>query len=165
MQPTRITVFVVFHVCSVVAAIVACATFARAQFGLAGMLAAIIIGFLIGHLLGALPSFLVTRWMFRSVQRSSSARLWTELSNVMEWNFYHTAVLLQLAARGEQVERELPRILCMLESDSALTRVYGWDALRLVFTDHSQTLAGFDPGATAEECRQKITSLRNSTQR
>ena len=55
---------------------------------------------------------------------------------------------------------ELPRIMNMLESDSEQTRRYGWDALRIVFTEEYQVSADYDPRGSTEGCRRKIPTLR-----
>lgn len=162
MQPTRITVLVVFHAGSAIALVTLGGCLGRAQFGLAGMLAGIIIGFFVGHALGALASVLASRWMFRTLSRASSPDLWAELNDADEWNFHHTTVLLQLAARGENVAPQLPRILLLLEADAAVTRRYGWDALRLVFTDVAERAGSFDPGAPPDECRAQVAQLRRA---
>ncbi len=48
----------------------------------------------------------------------------------------------------------------MLESEDKLERIYGWDALRLVFTQDSESASGYDPRASTEDCRAKIASLK-----
>ena len=79
-----------------------------------------------------------------------------------DWKFCHTMALLQLAARDEDVRMELPRILDMLKSDSVLTRRYGWDALRIVFTEEYHVIEDYDPRGPTEDCRRRITTLRAS---
>jgi hypothetical protein len=58
-----------------------------------------------------------------------------------DWKFGHTMALLRLGALGEEVRQEIPRIVDMLESDSQLIRIYGWDALRIVFTEESSAVS------------------------
>jgi hypothetical protein len=98
--------------------------------------------------------------MFRNIQKSSTAEL-KECLDLGEWNFYQTMALLQLAARGEDVQPHLPRVLTMLESDQTLTRVYGWDALRIVFTELSQRIEDYNPRGSIDECRRKVGMLRS----
>jgi len=48
----------------------------------------------------------------------------------------------------------------MLESDDELTRVYGWDALRLVFNKETQIVGEYNPRASSEDCRSKVATLK-----
>ena len=48
----------------------------------------------------------------------------------------------------------------MLESDEHLQRVYGWDALRLVFPEETKMAADYDPRAAPDDCRDKIAKLK-----
>jgi hypothetical protein len=127
-----------------------------------GLIIGAVVGLIIGHVIGYLPTWLGNQWMFRNIQRSSTAEL-KACFDSNHWNFYQTMALLQLAARGENVQSYLPRILAMLESDETLTRVYGWDALRIVFTELSQQAEDYDPRASVEECRRRIATLRSTT--
>jgi len=79
-----------------------------------------------------------------------------------DWKFLHTMALLQLAALGEEVRKEIPRIVAMLESDSKLTRIYGWDALRIVFTEESRIIEDYNPRGSKEECQRKTTILKKA---
>ena len=80
----------------------------------------------------------------RSISQSSSDELRALVASD-NWNFAHTFALLNLSARGEDVNCELPRILSMLESDSVLVRCYGWDALRIVFDAETKAIGDYDP--------------------
>jgi len=50
----------------------------------------------------------------------------------------------------------------MLESDSELTRIYGWDALRLVFDEESKVIQDYSPYGSTEECRRQTALLRQA---
>lgn len=65
-----------------------------------------------------------------------------------------------VAARGQNVRTQLPRIVKMLESDKELERIYGWDALRIVFPAETEMAADYDPHAAPEDCRNKIATLK-----
>jgi hypothetical protein len=135
------------------------ATFGASRFGWLGGILGGVAGILIGHVIGVIPDWLSTRFMFRYIAKSSDEKLWRIL-NLGFWNFYQTLALLQLAARGRDVRTELPRIVTMLESDDKLERVYGWDALQLVFTEEAKKVPGYDPWAATDECRQRIVELK-----
>jgi hypothetical protein len=156
LQPTQITFFHVLWLVAVVAGGMAGSGLGYNLLGIGGALAGGILGVVTGHVVGVLPDWLSTRLMFRRIARSSDERLW-KIVNLGFWNFYQTLALLQLAARGQ-----LPRIVRMLESEEKLERVYGWDALRLVFTEDAKVLTGYDPWGTTEDCRNRIATLKAS---
>jgi hypothetical protein len=130
-------------------------------FGIGGAIAGGIVGAALGHVVGVVPDWLSTRLMFRHIRRSSDEKLW-QIVNLGFWNFYQTLALLQLAARGQNVRGQLPRIVQMLESDDQLERVYGWDALRLVFPAETEMAGDYNPRAAAEDCRNRIATLKAS---
>jgi hypothetical protein len=159
LQPTRLTFFVVLHLVGGAVGLIAGAFFGFKHFHILGLIVGAVLGFLVGHAIGYLPTWLGTRWMFRSIEKSTTAELRGSLERG-EWNFYQTMALLQLAVRKEDVQPYLPRILLMLESNETLTRVYGWDAFRIVFTELSQRIEDYDPRGTVDECRRKAALLR-----
>jgi hypothetical protein len=95
----------------------------------------------------------------RKLWRSSNEELWRTV-NLGFWNFTQTFALLTLAGRNQDVRTQLPRIITMLEADEELTRVYGWDALRLVFDNETKVIGEYDPRASTEVCRSKVAVLR-----
>ncbi|MEW6366383.1 MAG: hypothetical protein AB1714_17295 [Acidobacteriota bacterium] len=44
--------------------------------------------------------------------------------------------------------------------DVQLTRVYGWDALRLVYPKETRMMDGYDPRGSTEDCRSRTATLR-----
>jgi hypothetical protein len=127
--------------------------------GTVGAVAGAVIGLLIGHIVvGVLHGEADRRW-FRKLKQSSNAQLWSIVA-ADGWKFCHTIALLHLAARDEEVHRELPRIIGMLESDSRLTRAYGWDALRTVFSKETKIIEDYNPRESTEECRRKTAILK-----
>lgn len=129
--------------------------FGLKHFGVIGA----ILGAALGGVCGIMPALLlehfVHRSLFKEIQQSSSEKLWNNLDKG-DWNFFHTMSLLQLAVRGEDIEKKLPRILQMLGSDTKSTRLYGWDAFRIVFTDKAKLIPDYDPNETTEQCRAKL---------
>ena len=77
-----------------------------------------------------------------------------------EWTFIQTLALLNLQLRGEEVQVYLPRVIALLESDNSRTRLFGRDALRWVFTKLAVQINDYDPFASVEECRRKVSVLR-----
>jgi hypothetical protein len=135
--------------------------FGHKYFGTIGAIVGGITGLIIGFIIGYLLDKISTRSMFREIEGSSNEKL-RAITEMKFWNFYTTLALLQLAARGEEVRQKLPRIIDMLESDSLLNRLYGWDALRLVFDKETEIIADYNPRASTEDCRSKIAKLRTA---
>ncbi|MHC4499980.1 MAG: hypothetical protein ACYS21_12800 [Planctomycetota bacterium] len=128
-------------------------------FGTTGLIAGGVMGLVVGHLAGSLPDWAVTRMLFGEIDSSSNSEL-RSIVAAEDWNFRHTMALLQLGARGEDVQSELPRIVGMLESDSKLTRIYGWDALRIVYPKETKIIEDHNPRESTERCRSKAAKLK-----
>jgi hypothetical protein len=159
LQPTRITIFhvlwfVIVAVCGALGG-----SFGAKFLGVAGGIVGGLIGVVIGHVVGSLPVWLSTRLFFRKIRRSSDEELW-KIVNLEFWNFSQTLALLQLAGRNQDVRGQLPRIIGMLEADDELTRIYGWDALRLVFDNETKAIGDYNPRDPLDQCRAKVTVLR-----
>lgn len=116
-------------------------------------------GLVIGLLVAAVLDHLSYRALVREIRDSSYEQLW-EIVAEQRWNFRQTLALLQLSARDVNVEAALPRILNMLESDSRPERIFGWDALRVVFTNFANRVPTFDPRASTAACRYYVAELR-----
>ncbi len=159
LQPTQITLFVVAWFVAVVIGGIGGANLGSELLGTGGAIAGGILGVVLGHVVGVIPDWLSTRLMFRHIARSSDEKLW-KIVNLGFWNFYQTMALLQLAARGQDVRAQLARIVKLLESDNELERVYGWDALRIVFPAETKLVADYNPRAAPEDCRNRIAKLK-----
>ena len=128
-------------------------------FGVLGSIVGGVIGLVVGHVVGKLPDVLSTKWLLRKLWRSSNDELW-RIVNLRFWNFAQTFALLTLAGRNQDIRTQLPRVIDMLEADDQLTRVYGWDALRLVFDNEANAMGEYDPRASTGACRLKVADLR-----
>jgi hypothetical protein len=159
LQPTQITFFMVLWFAAIVAGGMTGGAVGSSHFGIWGGIVGGIVGVVVGHVIGVVPDWLSTKLMFRHLARSSDERLW-KIVNLGSWNFYQTMALLQLAARGQNVRTQLPRIVKMLESDDELERVYGWDGLRIVFPEETKVAADYDPRAASDDCRSQIAKLK-----
>lgn len=160
-QSTRVTLFEVLWLAAVIAGGIAGIALGSDWFGRGGAIAGGIIGVVVGHVVGVVPNVLSTKLFFRNLARSSNEELW-KIVNEDFWAFCQTMALLQLAARGQNVRTQLPRIMKMLESDKELERVYGWDALRIVFPAETEMAAGYDPRTAPEDCRNRVARLKAS---
>jgi len=133
------------------------------HFGVIGGIVGALAGGYLGLTIGRVPDFLIDEWMFREMQKSSNDELRAKLERP-GWDFIHTTALLNLQARGEDVESYRPRILTLLEADDSLKRLLARDALRWVFTPLAVKLEefGYDPNASTSACRDKVAQLRES---
>jgi hypothetical protein len=159
LEPTQVNLFVLISLVVHIAGIVVGVALGSERFGLLGGIIGAALGFGIGHFLGNLPDQISMRMLFRRIHRSTNDQLWKTVDLGL-WNFCQTLALLELAGRGENVRGTLPRIVAMLESDKLLTRIYGWDAIRLVFDAETKIMNGYDPHATLVECRSRAATLK-----
>lgn len=139
------------------------AMFGAKVLGIPGAILGGVIGFVVGHVVGKLPDVLSTRWLLRKLWRSSNEELWRTV-NLGFWNFTQSFALLALAGRNQDVRGQLPRIITMLEADDELTRVYGWDALRLVFNDETKLIGDYNPRGPTADCRARVAAFRQKMQ-
>ncbi|RPI28383.1 MAG: hypothetical protein EHM61_05370 [Acidobacteria bacterium] len=161
LQYTRFTIFHVLWVAALGAGAVIGIKAGGAYFGTGGAFAGGLLGLASGHLVGCLPVWMADKLFFRHIMQSSKEEL-RAMGAADNWNFSHTMALLRLAALGEEVRQEIPRIVNMLESDSQLIRSYGWDALRMVFGQESRVIEDYSPGGSTEECRRKAAILKQA---
>lgn len=159
LQPTQITLPVLLWFMMMIGGSAAGALWGAKGFGVSGGVVGGVLGLVVGHVVGKLPDVLSTRWLLRKLWRTSDDELW-RIVNLGFWNFTQTFVLLTLAGRNHDVRSQLPRIITMLESDKELTRVYGWDALRLVFDKETKLIGEYNPRESTALCRAKVNDLK-----
>lgn len=130
-------------------------------FGHVGAIIGFIVGGPLGLIIGHLPRHFMQESMFREMQKSSNEELRAKIDHPL-WSFYNTLALLNLHMRGEDVQSYFPRVLSLLESDDSVTRLFGRDAIALVYTPLAKQMhdLGYDPHASTEECRAKVAQLR-----
>ncbi|MCL4854608.1 MAG: hypothetical protein KJZ78_24880 [Bryobacteraceae bacterium] len=158
LVPTQVTLFLLIQMLVAVGGSVIGVAIGK-PFGIVGAVVGAISGLLMGAFVGGLPDWLATRLLFRKVERSSNEEL-QDMVNLGFWNFCNTLAVLHLSARGQNVRSYLPRIVGLLESENMLSRIYGWDALRLVFNEETQVMEGYDPRGPVEDCRARTARLK-----
>ena len=164
LQPTRITLFLLLWFIAIFTGGIVGSSVGLDCFGIPGGILGGLAGLFISYAVGARLHRLNQRRFFRKIQRRADDELW-RIVHLGIWNFYQTAALLELAGRGHEVRDQLPRIIKMLESDDKETRIYGWDALRLVFNDETRTIGDYDPRSSTADCRAKVAAMMaNMTQ-
>jgi hypothetical protein len=125
---------------------------------------AVIIAGIVGLCVGCIPwdilrGFFIRRQL-REIKDMSDDELWRTVDR-FTWGFISTTALVQLAARGRDVSRILPRLIRMLDTSEWAQRRQAISALRLVFFDEARIIADYDPGSYAD-CRAKIARLREA---
>jgi hypothetical protein len=165
-KSVRLTLFEVFIFCGLLLGIFLGAFLGHRFFGHTGAIIGGIVGGILGLIIGILPRHLSQEQMFRTMQRSSDEQLKARLE-APEWSFEQPLALLNLQARGEDVQPYLARILARLESADCFQRIFSRDALRLVFTPLADQMdeLGYDPSKSTEDCRDKIAKLREHNSR
>lgn len=158
LELARISIFHVFHWSGIVLGVAAGVTLGLHWFDTIGVVIGGILGLIVGSLVGSLPDWIATKSAFKEFEENSIDEL-KEILKRDEWNFYQTMALLNLAARDEDVQGYLPCISRMLQSDKSLDRVYGWDALRLVFPLETKLIGDYDPKEPTKLCRVKVGRL------
>ncbi|HNO78412.1 MAG TPA: hypothetical protein PKN33_10165 [Phycisphaerae bacterium] len=119
-------------------------------------------GAFFGMLFGGILSALANTWLFcpsmKKFKSMKEEELWS-MVKAADWTFEHTLAFRNLAARGEDVSGELPRIVSMLNSDDMRKRVLGWVAFRDVFKEELKLAEGYSPYRSSFTCRAKIKLL------
>ncbi len=163
-QSARLNLFDVLAFAGLFAGALFGLKFGHRWFGIIGAIAGAVVGGLAGLVTGHLPNYLSLQHTFKDMQKRSNAELRDLIEkgegSKHEWKFFQTLALLNLQARGEDVQSYLPRILTMLESEDWRTRLFGRDALRLVFTELAVKIDDYNPRAATDECRRKVAVLR-----
>ena len=123
-----------------------------------GITGALIFG-LIGLLVGRIPYALAVISITNEVKRKSVEELHASLRGVgpMCPNY----VLLELQARGEDIEQHLPFILAMMEAPDAAYRQRGVAALYSAFPDLAKQLHDYRIHGSAEARHEAVEKLRN----
>ena len=160
MEFTRFTIFHVFRILGLMAGAWIGMHLGLFWFGKIGGVVGGILGAIVGAFLGHLPERWASKSIMKEITEGSNEKLKTLIAKP-DWNFWHTMALLELVVRNENVESEFPRILEMLEADSVSTRIFGWDAMRIVFTERAKLIEDYDPKHPTEVCRKKASELRN----
>jgi hypothetical protein len=97
----------------------------------------------------------------RKVKNASDEELW-QMVDREPWRFKSTIALLQLAIRGKDIGRAIPRIVKMLESKHDADRTPGSEAFEWVFVDEYRALRGGFSDDSYTSCHEKAAQLRAS---
>jgi hypothetical protein len=69
-------------------------------------------------------------------------------------------LLMELQARGEDLNKHVELILSMLEADPVWQRAFGYGALLSAYPHLAHNLKGYRPAAPVDDCRTKVGQLR-----
>jgi hypothetical protein len=130
-------------------------------YGLSNVLGAVA-GALIGGGLGRIPKFLTLRRARKRLARFTVDELRQQLCTPAfspgRWppNF----LLLELRARGEDLNKHIELVLSLLEAEQPWQRAFGYGALLGAYPHLARGLKGYRPSAPVEDCRRKVGELR-----
>ena len=125
-----------------------------------GMIPGIICGALgggVGLLCGRVPFVLVLKSIKRDFGGIRTEQLRTMLRD--PGFLAPNVLLLELGARGEDLERELPVVFDMLTAPCRERRIRGWHALESAFPARARTISDYRIDDAPDECRKKIQRL------
>jgi hypothetical protein len=157
-----ITLFDLIRWLAMVVSAVVLAAFGWGQFGILGGLIGFPLGLILGWLLGRIPLTVGLQLIAFRLDRLTIDELVAELHHVdcPTPNLH----LLELKRRGYDVLRELSVVHTLLTSTDMNRRGKGWAAIISAFPDCVETIAGYDPCATALDCQEKCKALPISTE-
>ena len=117
-----------------------------------------LVGGLLGMTLGRLPLVLSLMWVHRSFQSKSVEELRSLLKDPA--CLVPNLILLELHARGEDLQPLLPLVLEMLTSPDRSRRVRGWYALASAYDDCARELQDYSVDDDEEMRREKVERLK-----
>jgi hypothetical protein len=124
-----------------------------------GAVAAGLVGLSVGFLPFHLYDRIRSKRRIRRIKEASEEELW-RMVDYSVWYVRSTVALIQLAARGKDVSRVLPRLIQMLDSSEYTTRRQAFGALRLVFFDEARAIGDYNPESSHGDCRDKVARLK-----
>ncbi len=117
-----------------------------------GVLGALLGGF-IGLKIGSLP----TRLMIRSARNDFAPLSIPELEDkLVDTCWTPNLILMELKARGQDVDKHLPFVLSLLKHSHTHCRTKGYAALLSAFPDIAKSLKGYNPTDSEETCRRLV---------
>jgi hypothetical protein len=134
------------------------AEFGAKLFGIVGGIAGAVLGGGLGFVLGCFPYAFAMISTSNDVERKSVEELHASLRGVgpMCPNF----VLLELQARGEDIEQHLPFILAMMEAPDSAYRQRGAAAFYSAFPELAKNLNDYRIYGSAEARHEAVEKLR-----
>lgn len=115
-----------------------------------------------GALLGVLLWWLLAREVRRRALRALAPRTLEELEDALvepHLALRPELVLIELAARGRDLEVYKPKVLAMLRAESVSARALGLAALRSSWPQTASRLRGYRPDATPAERLRALAEL------
>lgn len=125
--------------------------------GMIGLIVGVVFGAFVGGYVGSIPLLLAVK----GARKKFAAITINELrEKLIDDNCrIPNLILLELKARGENIEHDLPFVHSLLTSEETAKRGFGWAALNSAFPEQVATIPGYDPTASVEECREKCQPL------
>jgi hypothetical protein len=135
--------------------------FGRTYGPFGGMVGAAV-GGLVGGWLGRIPAWRRTRNTRKGLAQFSLEELRQQLYRpaLAPNRWPPNLLLMELQARGEDLNEHVELILSMLEADPPWQRAFGYGALLSAYPHLTHGLKGYRPSASVEDCRTKVAQLR-----
>jgi hypothetical protein len=134
------------------------AEFGANLFGTIGGIAGALLGGFLGFVIGCFPFVFAMISTSTDVERKSVEELHASLRG--EGPMCPNFVLLELQARGENIEQHLPFILAMMEAPDVAYRQRGLAALYSAFPDLAKELHDYRLHGPAEDRHEAVEKLR-----
>lgn len=135
--------------------------FGRTYGPFGGMLGAVV-GGLVGGWIGRIPAKRRMRSTRKGLAKFTLEELRDQLhrSALAPSRWPPNLLLMELQARGEDLNQHVELVLSMLEADPIWQRAFGYGALLSAYPSLAQSLKGYRPSASVEDCRTKVAELR-----
>jgi hypothetical protein len=124
-------------------------------------------GGIVGGWIGRIPRRLTMRRARKRLARFTIEELRQQLYSptFSSHRWPPNYLLLELRARGEDLNKHIELVLSMLEADPPWQRAFGYGALLSAYPHLAQGLKGYRPSASVEDCRTKVAELRKQIRR
>jgi hypothetical protein len=135
--------------------------FGRAYGPFGGMVGAVV-GGLLGGWIGRIPAKRRMQSTRKGLSQFTTEQVRELLyrSAVVPSRWPPNLLLMELQARGEDLNKHIELILSMLEADPVWQRAFGYGALLSAYPHLAQSLKGYRPAASVDDCRTKVAALR-----
>lgn len=138
--------------------------FGRTYGPFGGILGAVV-GLFLGGWFGRIPKWLTVRRARKRLAKFTVEELRQQLyAPVFSPNRWPpNYLLLELRARGEDLNKHIELVLSMLEAEQPWLRAFGYGALLSAYPHLAPGLKGYRPSGPVEDCREKVQRLRKQT--
>lgn len=128
------------------------------SFGVPGIIGGVIIGLFIGRFIGNIPFILVIKQLQRKFADDSISELRKKLNDPA--CMIPNIILLELLSRGEDVTKDLPVVIGLLQSDETSKQGFGWAALTSAYPNLVKEIPDYQIGIPTSERQVALAPLK-----